>query len=124
MAKVLIVDDEKDICEITSFLFESNGHETAVAYDTQEGLGKVESFAPDLVISDIRMPGGGGIHLLEEIQKMEEGKPVVFLITGYADITKEDALKKGAADIFSKPIKLQEIYSRVMSVTNLASTSR
>ena len=95
MTRVLIVDDEQDICEITSFLFESHGHETAVAYDAKEGLEKVNSFKPDIVLSDIRMPGGGGIYLLEEVQKMEDA-PLVFLITGYADISKKEALEKGA----------------------------
>ena len=115
MAKVLIVDDEQDICEITSFLFDSNGHETAVAYDANEGFEKVKSFMPDIVLSDIRMPGGGGISLLERVSALSDIKPLVFLITGYADISKEEALAKGAVDIFSKPIKLQDIYDRVMS---------
>ena len=115
MAKVLIVDDEQDICEITSFLFESNGHETDVAYDANEGFDKVASFAPDIVISDIRMPGGGGISLLERISSLQGNKPIVFLITGYADISKEEAISKGAVDIFSKPIRLQEIYDRVIT---------
>ena len=67
MAKILVVDDEQDICEITSFLFENNGHETAVAYDANEGLIKL-NFQPEVVISDIRMPGGGGISLFEKFK--------------------------------------------------------
>ena len=118
MAKVLIVDDEQDICEITSFLFDSNGHETIVAFDANDGFEKVKTFMPDIVISDIRMPGGGGISLLERISAMDGKKPIVFLITGYADISKEEAISKGAADIFSKPIRLQEIYDRVISHLN------
>ena len=89
-----------------------------VAYDANEGLIKSLAFAPDIVISDIRMPGGGGISLLERISSLQGNKPIVFLITGYADISKEEAISKRAVDIFSKPIRLQEIYDRVITHLN------
>ena len=114
MAKLLLVDDEQDICEITSFLFESNGHETIVAFDADDGFEKVKTFMPDIVISDIRMLVVVGYHYLKEYLLWMVKKPIVFLITGYADISKEEAISKGAVrSIFSKPIRLQEIYDQL-----------
>lgn len=113
MAKILIVDDEVDICEMMSFTFESQGFETLVAYDAAGAMELVRSQDPDLVISDIRMPKGGGMKLLDDIKKFNPKRPLVFLITGYSDKTREEAIAAGAEDVLAKPIKLQDLVERV-----------
>ncbi len=113
MAKILIVDDEVDICEMMSFTFESQGYETLVAYDAAQAFELVQSQDPDLVVSDIRMPKGGGMKLLEDIKKHNPKRPKVFLITGYSDRTREEAIAAGAEDVFAKPIKLQDLLDHV-----------
>ena len=116
MPKILIVDDEVDICEMMSFTFDSHGFETIVAHDAAAAFELVKSDDPDLVVSDIRMPKGGGMKLLEDIKGHNKDKPKVFLITGYSDNTKEEAIAAGAEDVLAKPIKLQELVDRVTSV--------
>lgn len=113
MAKILIVDDEVDICEMMSFTFESQGFETILANDAAEAFELVKSQDPDLVVSDIRMPKGGGMKLLEDIKRHNPKRPLVFLITGYSDKTREEAIAAGAEDVLSKPIKLQDLVERV-----------
>lgn len=112
MPKVLIVDDEIDICEMMAFSFESQGFETIIAGDAVQALEMVKTQDPDLVISDIRMPKGGGMKLLEEIKAYNPSRPKVFLITGYSDRSKEEAIALGAEDVLSKPIKLQALIEK------------
>jgi DNA-binding NtrC family response regulator len=119
MAKILIVDDEIDICEMMSFTFDSQGFETFVAHDAAQAFEIVKVKDPDLVVSDIRMPKGGGMKLLEDIKKHNPKKPKVFLITGYSDKTRDEALAAGAEDVFAKPIKLQDLIDRVTKVLDL-----
>ncbi len=118
MPKILIVDDEVDICEMMSFTFDSHGFETLIAHDAAEAFELVKKENPDLVVSDIRMPKGGGMKLLEDIKKFNPEKPKVFLITGYSDNTREEAIAAGAEDVLSKPIKLQDLVERVSSAVS------
>ncbi len=113
MAKILIVDDEVDICEMMSFTFESHGFETLVATDAAEAFDLVKKQDPDLVVSDIRMPKGGGMKLLEDIKRHNPKRPLVFLITGYSDKTREEAIALGAEDVLSKPIRLQDLVEKI-----------
>ena len=113
MPKILIVDDEIDICEMMSFTFDSQGFETLIAHDAAQAFELVKSNDPDLVVSDIRMPKGGGMKLLEDIKKYNPNRPKVFLITGYSDKTRDEAIAAGAEDVFAKPIKLQDLIEKV-----------
>ena len=116
MKKILIVDDEVDICEMMSFTFDSHGFQTFTAHDAAEAFEIVKKKKPDLVVSDIRMPKGGGMKLLEDIKNFDANHPKVFLITGYSDNTREEAIAAGAEDVLAKPIKLQELVDRVTGV--------
>ena len=117
MPKVLIVDDEVDICEMMSFTFDSHGYETFVAHDAAAAFELVQKEDPDLVVSDIRMPKGGGMKLLENIKNHNPERPKVFLITGYSDNTREEAIAAGAEDVLAKPIKLQELVDRIANAS-------
>ncbi len=116
MPKVLIVDDEIDICEMMAFSFESQGFETLTAGDAAQALELVKSADPDLVISDIRMPRGGGMKLLEDIKALNKARPKVFLITGYSDRSRDEAIALGAEDVLPKPIKLQALIDKAREV--------
>lgn len=113
MAKILIVDDEIDICEMMSFTFDSQGFETFIAHDAAQAFELVKAKDPDLVVSDIRMPKGGGMKLLEDIKKYNSRRPKVFFITGYSDNTREEAMAAGAENVFSKPLKLQDLIDQM-----------
>jgi two-component system, NtrC family, response regulator HydG len=111
--KILIVDDEVDICDMMSFTFQNYGYDSYVGYDTDEALQLVQKHDFDLVLSDIRMPKGGGIRLLEEIKRRGSAKPKVFLMTGYSDSPVDEALAKGAEEVFAKPMKIKEIVDKL-----------
>lgn len=122
MKKILLVDDEPDILNILEFEFQDIGYKTELAGSGNEAIHKLragKSF--DAIISDIRMPDGTGIDLLEN--KTLPLRPPVFFLTGFADITKEEAQALGAADMFYKPFKFEEIIQKVQGHLDNSSLS-
>ena len=107
--KILIVDDELSMREFLSILLEKEGYKTLTASDGKDALTKLSATPVDLIISDIRMPGMGGLELLAAAKKFDNNLPVV-MITAYA--SPDDAvtaMKSGAYDYITKPFKLDEI---------------
>lgn len=107
---VLIVDDEPDLCEILSFDLQEAGFKTLTA---QSGIQAIEILKKpndvSAVVSDIRMANGNGIELLDMIKDRDTTKPIVMLMTGFSDISLEDAYHKGANALFPKPVVTQHI---------------
>jgi DNA-binding NtrC family response regulator len=110
---ILIVDDEVDICEMMSYSFKHHGFVTEVAYGPDEAFALIQQKKFDVVLSDIRMPKGGGLRLLDDINKHCAERPKVFLMTGYSDSPMDEAIAKGAEAVFAKPMKIKEIVERI-----------
>ena len=109
MSKILIVDDEFSMREFLTILLEKEGFIVIASEDGESALKKLRSNKIDLMISDIRMPGMGGLKLLEKVKEIDSSIPVV-MITAYA--SPEDAvnaMKNGAYDYITKPFKVDEI---------------
>lgn len=88
MAKILVVDDEKNIRELYRAELVDDGHEVEVAGSGDEGLAKVESFGPDLVTLDVKMPGLDGIAVLTKL-KGRSPSPMVVLLTAYGEFKQD-----------------------------------
>jgi len=115
MATILIVDDEFSMREFLSILLEKEGYRTISADNGESALKQFESNRIDLLISDIRMPGIGGLKLLEQVKTIDSSIPVVMM-TAYA--SPEDAvnaMKNGAYDYITKPFKVDEIKNVISS---------
>ncbi len=83
MKKILIVDDEDDILEYLSTLFQDNGYETITARDGEEGLELVKKEKPNLVTLDITMPEKSGVRFYREVKEDPELKKIpVIIVTG------------------------------------------
>ena len=108
---ILVVDDEDELRKAIAFDFKRRGCTVLEANCGNEAIKIVMSNQIDAVVSDVRMPNGTGVDLLVEIRKINLKIPVVFLITGYADISKEDAISKGASDLLDKPIDRKKMIS-------------
>lgn len=110
--KILLVEDDTSLRNaIQIFLSRSgNAHVTAVA-DARAAKIELKSEAYDVVLSDIKMPGGSGMELLEKIQTLSP-KPVFILMTGYGTIEQSvKAIKLGAYDFLEKPFELDKLKS-------------
>jgi DNA-binding NtrC family response regulator len=103
--RVLVVDDEPDLREIFCSELEFEGASTLTAANGLDAFKLVREQPIDAIVSDVRMPGGGGVDLALSIHGSDvEPKPVVFLVTGFPDRGVEDAVRKGACMVFAKPV--------------------
>lgn len=109
MKKILIIDDEQDICLLLKKFFSKKGFETFSAENGKEGIAKIETQSVDLVICDFKLPDYTGLEILQKIKIIDPAIQVV-IITGYSDVRiAVDALKKGAFDYVTKPLYPEEI---------------
>ncbi len=112
--KVLIVDDEPEVGEVLADHLSSRGLECLTVNESPTVLHKISEFTPDVILSDIRMPGLDGITLLKEIRKFYKYKPVVLFMTGYSEYNKEECMNEGAADFFTKPVDFDRLFFVIM----------
>jgi DNA-binding NtrC family response regulator len=122
--RLLIVDDEALLREDLAFFLEDQGHRVIQAEDGTTALKRLHEFEVDLVLSDLRMPGMGGLELLEAIQTDFPGLPVMIL-TAYASVeTAIEALRRGAADYLLKPLEFEELKIRIERLEKLLAVQR
>ncbi|SMF62085.1 response regulator [Pseudobacteriovorax antillogorgiicola] len=110
---ILVVDDEADLCEILQFDLEDVGYKTLTASQAHEALNQIEKNHVDLVVSDIRMPGGDGVYLLDSLREKDIENPPVVFVSGFADITVDEAYHKGVNSVFSKPLATEKLLSYI-----------
>ncbi len=107
--RVLIVDDEMETCALLREIMVKEGYDVQVAHDGRTALDLVTDHQPDVVLSDIQMPGMNGIHLLTAIHQQHPATQVI-LLTAYGSLnTAVEGIKAGAFDYLSKPFVLDEI---------------
>lgn len=121
MAKILIIDDEKAICNTLKDILTYEKYEVEIANDGAEGVKKAETGNFDLVLSDIKMPKMDGIEVLAKLQELNPDLPVV-MISGHGTIeTAVDAIRKGAYDYISKPPDLNRLLVTVRNALDKSS---
>lgn len=109
MARILIIDDDEDLCYTLSSISRYEGHHASCAYNLKEGREKAVQGAFDLVFLDVMMPDGNGLDALPEIRKASS-KPEVIIITAEGDPDgAELAIRNGAWDYLQKPFTMKEI---------------
>lgn len=108
-ARILVIDDEKRMCDSLKALLSTVGHDIETATNGDEGLEKILGNDYDVILSDIRLPGRDGLELLREA-KRKDMNSVVILMTAYASL--ESAMKavsEGAYDYLLKPIDFSHL---------------
>lgn len=108
---VLVVDDESDLREILRDEFVYEGAEVMEAANGREALELAKKHKFDIILSDIRMPGGDGVTLTRELRELHPAIPVLVLITGFADLRSDEAFSLGADGYMPKPFRLEELKS-------------
>jgi two-component system, NtrC family, response regulator AtoC len=109
MRRVLVVDDEENLRLVLRTLLKRQGYEVETAAGGEEALGLVDTFGPDVILTDVRMPRMGGLDLLSTLQaKGNEATVIVMSAYGSLDVALE-AIKAGAYDYVQKPFKPDEI---------------
>ena len=105
MDKILLIDDEPDIVRVLGISLRADGYKVIPALSGAEGLEAFATHKPEIVITDIKMPGMDGIEVLEKIKDLDPNTEVI-IITGHGDIDNTiEALKYGASDFINKPVR-------------------
>lgn len=112
MDKILIIEDDKEICHMISQYLIKNGYDTLQANDGINGLTLVKTYAPNLIILDIMLPYKSGDEVLKEIRLFSD-VPVIIVSAKELIQTKVDLLKLGADDYMTKPFDLAELLARI-----------
>ena len=111
--RLLVVDDEPDVCESLEALLGLEGYAVEMALTAAEGLRKLEARNYDLVLLDLMIPDRSGMEVLREIRERDRETPV-FLITAYGSVeVAVEALKAGASDYFAKPWENEKLLREI-----------
>jgi two-component system, OmpR family, response regulator len=116
---ILVIDDDKNICEVIKLYLQKEGYKVAVAYDGQTGLDEFQRETPELVVLDIMMPKKDGWEVLKQIRKTSS-TPVIMLTAKGETFDKVLGLELGADDYIVKPFDPKEFIARVKAVTRRA----
>ncbi|MBD3378438.1 response regulator [candidate division KSB1 bacterium] len=121
MAKILIVEDEKEMAIGLKDNFEFDGHNVSIASDGEEGLVLAESETPDLIILDVMLPKKSGFDVCRELRAKGVRIPIIMLTARGQEIDKVLGLELGADDYITKPFSVRELLARVKAVMRRSS---
>ena len=113
--KILIVDDDVNIAELISLYLNKECYDTQIAYDGEEALETFESFAPNLVLLDLMLPGMDGYQVCRELRSKSQ-VPIIMLSAKGETFDKVLGLELGADDYMIKPFDTKELVARVKAV--------
>ena len=119
--KILVVDDDPNICELLKMYFSNEGYDVKIAADGVEGFNFFKIFEPDLVLMDIMMPKKDGWQLCREIREISS-KPIIMISAKSEVFDKVLGLELGADDFVVKPFDIKELSARVKAVLRRCQT--
>ena len=119
--KVLIADDDKELCQLLSAVLRSQGHEVVFAFDAAQALTVAKDNSPDVIVLDINMPGGTGVGALEKLKiNMKTSMIPVLVITASANVKHSATVKQiGAAEFMQKPLDVEAFCEALHRITGL-----
>ena len=113
--KILVVDDDKNICELLRLYLEKEGFEVVMAHDGEEAVARFESEKPSLILLDIMMPKLDGWQVCRQIRQKSDC-PIIMLTAKGEAFDKVLGLELGADDYVVKPFDTKEIVARIKAV--------
>ena len=114
-AKVLIVDDDKNICELLRLYLEKDGYATVIANDGDEAVKAFNAQEPDIILLDVMLPKLDGWQVCREIRKTSQ-VPIIMLTAKGETFDKVFGLELGADDYITKPFDSKEVVARIKAV--------
>ena len=117
--KILIVDDDKNICDLLRLYLEKDGYGVILSHDGEEAVVKFNALKPDMVLLDIMLPGMDGWQVCREIRK-KSNVPIIMITAKGETIDKVIGLELGADDV--KPFDAKEVIARINAVTRRVGT--
>jgi len=111
--KILIVDDNKELCANLSDILEMEKYEVFTAYDGFQALEKTKKESFDLVLMDIKMPAMNGVETFKKLKNIEPKTPVIMMTAFAMDELVKDALREGAFGCIRKPIDFDKLFNLI-----------
>ena len=116
MARILVIDDNIDVCNVLKNFLTSHHHEVFIALDGPAGLDQLKKTKPHAVLLDMKMPGMEGIEVFKEIKKIDPQIPVIML-TGVTDHDEaRKTLELGAYDYITKPVDFNYLQNVILTI--------
>lgn len=123
MAKILVVDDDKDLCEFVSDALEFDGHIVEMSHDGNEALTRLALSAYDTIVLDLDLPHVTGIEICKKLRRDRVTTPIIMLTGRDKTSDKLDGLDSGADDYLTKPFEVKELCARVRAMLRRSSGS-
>lgn len=116
--RILVVDDDTNICELLKYNLEKEGYEVKVAHDGKRAIEIAKKFLPELTLLDIMMPIQDGVETCRQMREIPEltGSYIIFLTARSEEYSEVAAFDVGADDYINKPIKPRALMSRINSI--------
>lgn len=121
-ARILVVDDEKNITELAKLYLKREGFKVDVAFNGKEAMDTVKTHRPDLVVLDLMMPEMDGWEFCRSLRKVSD-TPVIILSARDEDVDKIAGLELGADDYITKPFNPRELVARVRAILRRSNSS-
>jgi DNA-binding response OmpR family regulator len=117
MKKILIIEDDLLISSLVQFRLKKDGYDTHLVSDGNEGMKAIDSYHPDLIITDVMMPFRSGIEIIHHAKQSQPNTPIIVLSSlGEEEQVVLEAFNLGVADFVPKPFNPNELAIRVKRV--------
>jgi two-component system phosphate regulon response regulator PhoB/two-component system alkaline phosphatase synthesis response regulator PhoP len=117
MSKILVIDDDKDLLEVTHALLTKKGFEVKINNNWEEALESIPAFNPQLIILDVFLNGVDGLDICKQLKSMPHTKHIpVLIFSAYPRVAETVIYEYGADDFIAKPFEVNELVLKVHSV--------
>lgn len=116
IGKILIIDDDKNICDLLRIYLEKEGYSTIISNNGEEGMVKFHALKPDIILLDVMLPGMDGWQICREIRK-NYNTPILMITAKSEVFDKVLGLELGADDYIVKPFDTKEVLARIKAVS-------
>ena len=123
MTRILVVDDEIDVCDFVKNFFEERDFQVYTALNGNDAIRIVRKDKPELILLDVRMKGMDGIETLKKIREVDKKVKVVMVTAVVEQDIMDQASKLGASKYITKPLILEELESAVLANTKEVSNA-
>ncbi|MDQ7065391.1 MAG: sigma-54 dependent transcriptional regulator [candidate division KSB1 bacterium] len=122
--KILIIDDEDLFREDLGMLLTQQGYECRTAPTAEDGLAAFREFMPDIVLSDIVLPGKNGVEILDDLRQMNPACTIIMMTAFGTLETAVEAFRKGAADYILKPLVIEDLLRKIERIEEFQNLQR
>lgn len=124
MARLLIIEDDSALSSTLALALEDAGHQVAIEGHGRSGLKRVESDSPELIISDVNLPGLDGFSLCRTLRERGVATPLILLTSRDGETDEAQGLELGADDYISKPFSTRVLLARIQALLRREATRR